>query len=56
MELNNIDYWTVHSIVIEGKDDLIVYDTRQSRDLGELFAADSKKLSATPIVAIVTLR
>jgi hypothetical protein len=56
MELNNIDHWTVHSIVIEGKDDLIVYDAGLSRELGELFAADSKKLSATPTVAIITLR
>jgi hypothetical protein len=56
MELNNIDHWTVHSIVIEGKDDLIVYDTGLSREHGKLIPVESKKLSAKSIVAIIALR
>lgn len=50
--INNPDYWAANSIVIEGDDGLIVYDTGLSREQGELILSEIRKISAKPIKAI----
>jgi alkyl sulfatase BDS1-like metallo-beta-lactamase superfamily hydrolase len=51
--LENLGGWSVHSIVIEGDDGLIVYDTGMCREHGELIAAELTELSDKPVRAIV---
>jgi alkyl sulfatase BDS1-like metallo-beta-lactamase superfamily hydrolase len=50
--INNTDNWAVNSILIEGDDGLIVYDTGISRGNGEAFMKEIRKISDKPIVAI----
>lgn len=51
--LENLGGWSVHSIVIEGDDGLVVYDTGVSREQGELIAAEIARLSDKPVRAVV---
>lgn len=50
--INNTDNWAVNTILIEGKDGLIVYDTGISRENGVAFMKEIRKISDKPIVAI----
>lgn len=51
--LENLGGWSVHSIVVEGDDGLVVYDTGVCREHGELIAAEIAKISDKPVRAIV---
>ena len=50
--INNPDDWAVNTILIEGDEGLIVYDTGLSRENGEVFLEEIRKISDKPIVAI----
>ncbi len=50
--INNTEGWAVNSILIEGEDGLIVYDSGLSRANGEAFMGEIRKISDKPIVAI----
>ncbi len=50
--INNPDNWAVNSILIEGADGLIVYDTGLSRQQGEEILKEIRKISDKPIKAI----
>lgn len=45
--------WSVNSIVLEGPDGLIVYDTGVGREQGEAIADEIRKLTPKPIRAII---
>ncbi len=51
--LENLGGWSVNSIVIEGDDALIVYDTGVSREHGELIAAEIARLSDKAVRTVV---
>ncbi|MFE7112756.1 alkyl sulfatase dimerization domain-containing protein [Streptomyces sp. NPDC057575] len=51
--LENLGGWSVNSIVIEGDDGLVVYDTGVSHEQGELIAAEIARLSDKPVRAVV---
>ena len=51
--LENLGGWSVNSIVIEGDDGLVVYDTGVCREQGELIAAAIAEISDKPVRAIV---
>ncbi|MEU6506046.1 alkyl sulfatase dimerization domain-containing protein [Streptomyces sp. NPDC046942] len=51
--LENLGGWSVNSIVIEGDDGLVVYDTGVCREQGELIAAEIARLSDKPVRAVV---
>ena len=50
--INNPDDWAANTILIEGDEGLIVYDTGLSRANGEVFLEEIRKISDKPIVAI----
>lgn len=50
--INNVDDWAANSILIEGEDGLIVYDTGLSREHGQSILKEIKKISSKPIKAI----
>jgi len=50
--INNTDNWAVNTILIEGAEGLIVYDTGLSRENSEAFMKEIRKISDKPIVAI----
>lgn len=51
--LHNLDGWAVNSIVIEGPDGLLVFDTGLGRRHGEAIAREIARLSDKPVTAIV---
>lgn len=51
--LENLGGWSVNSIVIEGDDGLVVYDTGICREQGELIATEIARLSDKPVRAVV---
>jgi len=51
--LENLGGWSVNSIVIEGDDGLVVYDTGVCREQGELIAEAIAEISDKPVRAIV---
>ena len=50
--INNPDFWAANTIVIEGDDGLIVYDTGLSHEHGEAALAEIRKISDKPIRTI----
>ena len=50
--INNTADWATNTILIEGDEGLIVYDTGLSRENGEVFMEEIRKISDKPIVAI----
>lgn len=50
--INNLDGWAANSIVIEGDDSLIVYDTGLSREHGALIADELRRISDKPVSTI----
>ena len=50
--INNIDDWAVNSILIEGNDGLIVFDTGLSHEHGEQLLKEIRKISDKPVKAI----
>ena len=51
--LENLGGWSVYSIVVEGDDGLVVYDTGVSREQGELIAAEIARILDKPVRAVV---
>ncbi len=50
--VNNAEEWAANSIVIEGEQGLIVYDTGLSQQHGEAIMREVRKFSDKPVVAI----
>ncbi|MFD4375146.1 alkyl sulfatase dimerization domain-containing protein [Streptomyces sp. NPDC059202] len=51
--MHNLDGWAVNSILIEGPDGLIVFDTGVNQNLGRAIRREIDKISDKPIAAVI---